>query len=509
MDTYPTTPFSSSREGFEALVSKLSGGDAADLDHGEVERLIDSEGLEVLRLLMQDHLDLRAERERSTVVPVRGADGLERTEVRRGRRVLGTLFGHVGVQRLALVKRGVPGGLRPLDALLNLPAGRYSEGVGRRLAWEVAQSSYDTAVANLHRSTGALIAKRQAEELAVELTADFEAYYLDQPREAVSRDHLLVLSFDGSGVVMRPDGLRPETRKRAQQGRRRSTAEGAGAVGARQHGVRKNRKRMAEVAAVYDLEAVPRSPEDIVRALRHPGSQEPQPGATNKRVWASVERSVPDVIDEAFVEAGLRDERHERSWVAIVDGNKEQLRCIDRMAGSAGVEVTIIVDFIHVLGYLWKAGKALEGNDVAAVEAWVEERSIRILRGDSSRVAGGMRRSATRRGTKGTAREAVDACANYLLKYKAYLRYDEYLRRGMPIASGVIEGACRSLVKDRMDITGARWGLSGAEAVLKLRALRASGDLDDYLDFHARQELQRNHLDKFDEHELPELRMAA
>ena len=112
--------------------------------------------------------------------------------------------------------------------------------------------------------------------------------------------------------------------------------------------------------------------------------------------------------------------RHERSWVAIVDGNKEQLRCIDRMAGSAGVEVTIIVDFIHVLGYLWKAGKALEGNDVAAVEAWVEERSIRILRGDSSRVAGGMRRSATRRGTKGTAREAVDACANYLLKYKAY-----------------------------------------------------------------------------------------
>ncbi len=139
----------------------------------------------------------------------------------------------------------------------------------------------------------------------------------------------------------------------------------------------------------------------------------------------------------------------------------------------------------------------------------MEERSIRILRGDSSSVAGGMRRSATRRGTEGTAREAVDACANYLLKYKAYLRYDEYLGRGMPIASGVIEGACRSLVKDRMDITGARWGLSGAEAVLKLRALRASGDLNDYLDFHARQELQRNHLDKFDEHELLELRTAA
>lgn len=79
----------------------------------------------------------------------------------------------------------------------------------------------------------------------------------------------------------------------------------------------------------------------------------------------------------------------------------------------------------------------------------------------------------------------------------------------MPIASGVIEGACRSLVKDRMDITGSRWGLDGGEAVLKLRALRASGDLDNYLDFHFRRELQRNHLDKFDDNELVGLRRAA
>lgn len=501
--------FSASRACFDALIAKLSGSQTAQLSHGDVERVIASDGREVLRALMQDHLDLRAEREKATAGPVRGADGVERTEVRASRRQLGTLFGGVEVNRLALVKHGASGGLRPLDARLNLPTGKYSDGVAHRLAWEVAQSSYETAVANLRRSTGARIAKRQAEELATGLTRDFEAFYAHQPREPVKEGHLLVLSFDGCGVVMRPEGLRPETRKKAQGTRRRSTAETAGAVGARQRGVRKNRKRMAEVAAVYELKAVPRSPEDVVRELRKSGPHRPRPKPQNKRVWASLDQSVPDVISDAFHEAASRDEACARRWVAVVDGNEHQLRWTYALATDYGVAVTIVVDFLHVLGYLWNAGKALAGSAPDAIDDWVAERSARILRGESSTVAAAMRRSATVRGLSPAARKAVDECATYLLNHKAYLRYHEYLADGLPIASGVIEGACRSLVKDRMDVTGARWGLAGGEAVLKLRSLRASGDLDDYLAFHARRELERNHLAHFDDNELLDLRDAA
>lgn len=507
MTPYPATQFASSREFFEELVSTLSGQETAELDHGEVERRIDSGGRELLRRMMQDHLDLRAEREKVAVAPVRGSDGVERTEVRRTSRDLGTVFGDVRVQRLALVKHGVLGGLRPLDAYLNLPEGKYSEGVARRLAWEVAQSSYDTAVASLRRSTGANIAKRQAEELAVTLTSDFEDFYLEQEREPVGAAYLLVLSFDGCGVVMRPEGLRSETRERAKESRRRSAAETSAAGG--QLAMQKNRKRMAEVATVYDLEAQPRSPEDIVRELRQSGPHKPRPRAKNKRVWASLERSVPDIIDEAFVEAGLRDERHQRRWVAVVDGNEDQIRSIHGVARSAGVQVTLVVDFIHVLGYLWNAGKALAGDDPTAIEAWVAERSSLILEGKASSVAAGIRRSATYRGLRGAARKPIDDCARYLLNHADYLRYHEYLRDGLPIASGVIEGACRSVVRDRMDITGARWGLPGGEAVLKLRSLRASNDLDDYLDFHSHRELQRNHLERFHDDELLDLREAA
>ena len=102
-------------------------------------------------------------------------------------------------------------------------------------------------------------------------------------------------------------------------------------------------------------------------------------------------------------------------------------------------------------------------------------------------------------------RKVVDTCASYLLTHKEYLQYDKYLAQGLPIATGVIEGACRYLAKDRMDITGARWGLSGAEAVLRLRSLRTSGDFDEYWSYHEKMEQERNHNSKY-ENGLPRLR---
>ena len=125
---------------------------------------------------------------------------------------------------------------------------------------------------------------------------------------------------------------------------------------------------------------------------------------------------------------------------------------------------------------------------------WVSERLLRILKGQSSLVASGMRRSATLRQLKIEQRSAVDKCANYLLNHGTFLKYDDYLAAGFPIATGVIEGACRYLIKDRMDITGARWSLDGAEAVLRLRSLYVSGDWHEYWRFHQQRERLRHYL---------------
>jgi hypothetical protein len=156
-----------------------------------------------------------------------------------------------------------------------------------------------------------------------------------------------------------------------------------------------------------------------------------------------------------------------------------------------------VLDFIHVSEYVWTASLAFFSEQQAGREDWVEARLSRILCDKASQVAAGIRRSATRRGLTKYQRKAVDTCANYLLGHTRFLRYNEYLASGLPIATGVVKGACRHLVADRMDLTGARWSLAGAEAVLRLRTLRSSGDFDEYWRFHERREYERNHASRY------------
>ena len=133
------------------------------------------------------------------------------------------------------------------------------------------------------------------------------------------------------------------------------------------------------------------------------------------------------------------------------------------------------------------------------------ERLMWLLCGDAGQVIASIRRTATCRGLTAAARKPADTCADYIERYKAYVQYDAYLTAGLPIATGVIEGACRHVIRDRMEITGARWSLGGAEAILRLRSLRASGDLDAYWRHHEQRELERNHAAQYANGKVPSL----
>ncbi len=243
---------------------------------------------------------------------------------------------------------------------------------------------------------------------------------------------------------------------------------------------------------------------DIVHELRPGGAPLlPRPRPEDKRVWASLEQPPAEVIRHAFAEATRRDPKQHKQWVAWVDGTPTQLGLLVGAAEGYGVVLTIILDLIHVLEYLWKAAWALFPDTAPAAEAWVSAHLEQLLLGRSSQVAAGIRRSATLRGLREKQRAPLDKCANSLLKYRAFLRYDQYLAAGFPIATGVIEGACRHVVKDRMEVTGARWSLEGAEAVLRLRSLRASGDFDEYWQCHLEQECKRHHVARYAEGKVP------
>lgn len=473
--------FSDARTQFDSMVSHLQGDNASQLEHGEVESYLSNEGNKLLQRLMQAYVNLRSLREERRD-SVTGSDGQRRRYCRPRKRTVTTLFGDIEVPRYGYSDVETSS-VFPLDGALNLPEDRYSHGLRRRVAKAVATGSFDEAVKAIEQTTGGNVPKRQAEQVAQQVSADFVAFYQNQlpQEEKPHEDTLLVMTTDGKGVVMRKEDLRDATRRAAERNNHKLKTRLS-------KGEKRNRKRMATVAALYDVQPYYRSTAEILGQTERIS---PRPRPTNKRVWASVEREAKDVIDELFREAASRDPERKRQWLMLVDGHEGQLRDIKNVAKAHRADVVVILDFVHVLEYLWGAAYCFHPEGSEEAERWVLQRAEAILRGDVSETAAGMRRSATRRDLTEKERHAVDKCAGYLLKNKTRLDYRTALANGWPIGTGVVEGACRYVVKDRMEITGARWSLKGAEAVLRLRSLHASGDLDAYMNFHLAKERLR------------------
>jgi hypothetical protein len=183
--------------------------------------------------------------------------------------------------------------------------------------------------------------------------------------------------------------------------------------------------------------------------------------------------------------------------VVLVDGQEYQYRCIKKMAKNRGMNLTIILDIIHVIEYLWDAAHLFFEESTRSSEDWVGNKLLEVLNSQGRKVLVRIRMSAAKRDLSDKQLRQAETCANYLTKNKEYIDYRTYLLQGYPIGTGVIEGTCRYLVKDRMDITGARWGLEGAEAILKLRSIIKSNDFEDYWCFHLKQEFDRNYASKY------------
>jgi hypothetical protein len=464
-------------------------------EHSELEQMLQARGTEWMRAMLQAHLDARAQREQE--VEVRGADGVPRTQARGTARKLETLCGEVTVNRRLYQASGAEG-LAPADASLNLPAERYSHGVRRLVAEESAQGSFDEVVERISRLTGAHVPKRQVEELAGRAARDYDEFYAQRAVEPEDTSDLLILSFDGKGVAMRHEDLRPATRAAAEATPRRLQTRLTS-------GEKRNRKRMATVATIYTLAAWPRTPADVLHTLRSDEVEGQRPRPVEKRVWASLSHSAQQVIDDAFMEALRRDPNRERRWVVLVDGQRDQIRRVQQAARKAKVKVTLVLDIVHVLEYLWKAAYVFHPQGSVEAETWVRQRLLALLNGRSGgTVAKSLRQMVMRRSLGENEAKPVHDCARYLVSHTRWLHYDRALADGLPIATGAIEGACRHLIQDRMGRTGARWSLSGAEAILRLRSLRASGDFDAYWEFHLTKERERNHLQHYADSTVPD-----
>ena len=387
----PGDGFAAGRASFESVVGFLDGAEAAAMEHAELEAELDTRGRELMRRLLQDHLDLRAGRD-ERLDAVTDTDGVARSRVESGHtRALTSVFGEVTVTRRAYRARG-RANLHPADAALNLPAEKHSHGLRRLAAIEAARGSFDDAVDAIDRATGVRLGKRQVEELADRRRGRLRRLLRAAPatrRPPASRDaDVLVLSDDGKGVVMRPDALRPATAKAAADGdpEAREPAVQGRETQPQTHG--RGRRRLRRHARA------PRTAADILARHRRPRSRHRDRQATGKWLTASVTDDAA-TVDRRRVRRGRTPRPRPRSapgscWSTATTTRSTASR---PKPTTRGVDVTIVVDLVHVLEYLWAAAWCFFPEGDPAAEGWVRDRAIAVLDGKASTVAAAIRRT--------------------------------------------------------------------------------------------------------------------
>jgi len=239
---------------------------------------------------------------------------------------------------------------------------------------------------------------------------------------------------------------------------------------------------MACVGGVYSVAPFRRTAAEVLNEILRQEKQEQRPKPQNKRLRAVLTRHVngqevnaKDVVfDWLAKEVQQRDPQEQRTVVAVMDG-ETKLRDLQELKIGRAIG---ILDIWHVTEYLWKLAYCFHPEGSQRAEAFVETYLRKLLEGNVGRMIGGIRQMATKGELSKHKREKVEQYLSYFAERREYMKYDEYLAAGYPIGSGVVEGACRHLVKDRMEQTGMRWRIAGAQAVLSLRAIYINDDWD-------------------------------
>ena len=383
--------------------------------------------------------------------------------------------------------------LRPIDARLGLPAGKYSYLLEEFSQFFCIEQAFDQASLAFQKVFGQRLPVDSLERINRRVGAAAEQYLDQLPRPPKKEEgEFLVSTSDGKGV--------PLIRDDAEQIPAFCTRE------------RPGNRRMATLAAVYSVDRHIQTAEEIVAALfrdpRDESSSRPKrpkrPEPAHKHVVARFAETVLDegrevpipapFVTWTWAAAEIRRRRQPgQPLLRMCDGQEtlwDAAVCCAEPADSDAIE---ILDLLHVSSYVWSAARAFHPHDESAARQFTRERLLRILRGDCRGVIRGLRHMATQRNLRGTARKNVQTAATYFEKNAHRMRYDEYLAAGYPIATGVIEGACLHLVKDRMERSGMRWRLTGAAPMLAVRALRISNVWDAFQKHHQQSELQRLH----------------
>lgn len=479
-------------ETLEQLVDQVCQSAAQGRRMDEVERIVFAELLAMGRHLMQafvtaagdgdvgETCEVPLETEGPSPEPQPAATRVLRRLRRPHTRRYVSIFGELKITRCVY---GTREGQRieavPLDARLGLPAGDFSyvlEDWQQRLC---VKESFDAATGDLAELLGVAPSVRAAEVMNRQMAEFAPSFRAEQPPPAADEEgQIVVFTADGKGVPMRRscDEKRPPTQRRTK-------------------GQKANKKQMSYVGAVYTIDRFVRTPEDVLDELARKEATAERPAPRHKHVAAEMTRVIEgetcngrvSLFGKLSEEVFARNPGRRKPLVAVMDGERALWEVCDFFLPDA----VGILDIFHVLQRLWVAAHVFHEEGSRAAEQFVTSRLRLLLEGRVAGVIGGLRQMLTKRPLRESKRKMLESVIGYFDNNREHMRYDEYLAAGYPIGSGVAEGACRHLVKDRLEQTGMRWSVEGAQSLLHLRAIYLNGDWPTFVNHRIQQEQSR------------------
>ncbi len=383
-----------------------------------------------------------------------------------------SVFGKFKVPRTCYRQQGLPG-VMPLDAMVNLPQRCYSYLLQEWMNLCSIRDSFDESNVTLSSLLGIEISQSRFEIVNREASTQYDEFYKEKDLpDPESEGQIQVLQFDGKGVPV----IKAEAAKiKSRLGK----------------GEKRQKKKEATVGVSYTVDFERRSPKQVAENLIYPeaakkkrekenGKKTEPVKSKNIRRMASLERPREVVMDEIVNDAKRRDPEQKRPWVVVMDGALCLWRTIALALGA--IDWVGILDIIHVVEYLWKVGNCLHGEKTKESEKWVYDHLLAILEGRVGRVIGGLKQILKKREENLTKSQktAIKEVITYFENHRQWMKYDEYLNAGFSIGSGVVESTCGHTVKNRMEGTGRRWSIQGAESMLLLRSIYTSKDWKEY-----------------------------
>ena len=473
-------------DSLDALLRFLQQAAHDGLPLHEVEHAIWKRILGLGRQVLQSFLTMVGTGDQGETLSLPDGSTVQRLEKLHSRRYV-SVFGEFVLPRTVYgCREGQKIEWVPLDNRLQLPESVFSHLLQDWDQSLCVEQAFRQVSVTLARILGLKQSVDSLESMNQQMAEAASPYRINRPvPPAAEEGEVFVASADGKGIVMRRSADDPAPSAHRTKGEKASC------------------KRMATVGAVYSVDRYVRTPEEVVAALfRDPREPEAKPAARpqpqHKQVWASLpqegaEKAASTGMNAVYVwmlwELCRRNLHQEKESVYLHDGQESLWEACQRylpQKNSVG-----ILDLLHVTPRLWQAAHLFHGEKSQEAETFVRERILRVLQGDVLLVVRGLRVMGTKRGLKAAARKSLETICGYLERNAERMAYDRYLAAGYPIASGVIEGACRHVVKDRMERAGMHWSRQGAEAMLELRSLFVSDAWESFQTYRIEREKNR------------------